>query len=393
MSGSGYIKSLDGLRAMAIILVLSLHTGVMHFGWVGVQLFFVLSGFLITGILWKEKGREEPISYKFKKFWVRRALRILPLYFGYLFVLSLTYLLFHFPDSFRTYMPYLLTYTYNFTRTLPGWKIDPAFAHLWSLAIEEQFYLFFPLILLLAPKRFVRIFMGVIIVITPITRWALGQYFIHKGFKGEALATIVYWNSFSHLDAFFIGGMIPVLSLNKHIKKPWFFLTAGLILVLSAGIWNFANHVDRSFYLTDFGYSFGQTSNYAYVWQYSVLNLFFASIILVLVSEHVQRFSFPLRRILENRWLVNIGKVSYGMYIYHWIIWFYLFENFFKPEKYLSRLPLFIPYLIIVYFVSAFSFRFFEAYFIKLKDRFYPSAGLAGKGSNKPNLKTPLGYE
>src|SRR5882724_2747279 len=133
MSGSGYIKSLDGLRAMAIILVLSLHTGVMHFGWVGVQLFFVLSGFLITGILWKEKGREEPISYKFKKFWVRRALRILPLYFGYLFVLSLTYLLFHFPDSFRTYMPYLLTYTYNFTRTLPGWKIDPAFAHLWSL--------------------------------------------------------------------------------------------------------------------------------------------------------------------------------------------------------------------------------------------------------------------
>src|SRR5882757_2915142 len=251
MSGSGYIKSLDGLRAMAIILVLSLHTGVMHFGWIGVQLFFVLSGFLITGILWKEKSKMQPISYKFKKFWVRRALRILPLYYGYLVVLGLAYLFFHFPASYKTYMPYLLTYTYNFTRTLPDWTMDPAFAHLWSLAIEEQFYVFFPLILLLAPPRFVKIFMVAIIILTPVTRFVLGQYFLEKGFRGEALATTVYWNSFSHLDAFFIGGMIPVLSLDKLVKKPRVLLTISLALVMVAGVWNYIRHADHSFFLTD----------------------------------------------------------------------------------------------------------------------------------------------
>jgi peptidoglycan/LPS O-acetylase OafA/YrhL len=136
---------------------------------------------------------------------VRRALRIFPLYFGYLFVLGITYLLFHFPDSYRTYMPYLVSYTYNFTRTIPGWKLDPAFAHLWSLAIEEQFYLLFPLVLFLINRRFVPIFMGLVIVLTPLSRFLLGEYYIHQGFRGEALATIVYWNTLSHLDAFFFG--------------------------------------------------------------------------------------------------------------------------------------------------------------------------------------------
>jgi peptidoglycan/LPS O-acetylase OafA/YrhL len=392
MSGSGYIRSLDGLRAMAILLVLSLHTGILHFGWIGVQLFFVLSGFLITGILWKEKSKPQPVGYKFKKFWVRRALRILPLYYAYLFILGLTYLLFHFPESYRTYMPWLLTYTYNFTRTLPEWTVDPAFAHLWSLAIEEQFYVFFPVILLLAPPRLVKIFMGAVIVLTPVTRLMLGQYFEQKGFRGEALATIVYWNSFSHLDAFFIGGMIPVLSLDKLVRKPQLLLGCCLALVGVAGVWNYFRHADHSFFLTDLGYGFGQTTNYVYVWHYTLLNIFFASVILVLISTHVKGWVFSFRRWLENRWLVNIGKVSYGMYIYHWLIWYYLFENMFKPASYVWRLPLFIPYLVVVYLVSTFSFRFFENHFIKLKDRFFPSAPAADNAA-RPNLKTPLEYE
>src|SRR5437762_11933724 len=106
---NGYIRSLDGVRALAIILVMTFHFEITHFGWLGVQLFFVLSGFLITGILWKEKTREAPVSYKLKKFWVRRTLRIFPLYFGYLAVLGLTYVLFHFPSYYPTYIPYLLT--------------------------------------------------------------------------------------------------------------------------------------------------------------------------------------------------------------------------------------------------------------------------------------------
>ena len=397
MSGSGYIKSLDGLRAMAILLVLSLHTGVLHFGWIGVQLFFVLSGFLITGILWKEKSREEATWYKFKKFWVRRALRILPLYYGYLLVLGITYLLFHFPDTYRTYMPWLLTYTYNFTRTLQEWTMDPSFAHLWSLAIEEQFYLFFPLILFLAPPKVVKGFMIAVIVLTPVSRFLIGQHYIDQGFKGETLATIVYWNSFSHLDAFFIGGLIPVLSLDRRLKRPWTLLTGCLALALVTGALNYIHHPDHSFYPVDLGFAFGQTTNYVYVWHYTVLNLLFAATILVLVSVHTQDKPSALRRLWENKWLVGIGKVSYGMYIYHWMIWYYLFEGVFKPVGVKWRVPLFIPFVIVVYIVASLSFKYFESFFIRLKDRLYPTRGKGGKKEGEtpslPNLKTPLEYE
>src|SRR4051812_16264392 len=116
--GEGYIKSLDGVRALAIILVMSFHAGLNHFGWTGVQLFFVLSGFLITGILWKDKFRPGPLGYKFRKFWVRRSLRIFPLYFGFVFFFGLTYLFVHFPSYYATYFPSLATYTVNYTRTM-----------------------------------------------------------------------------------------------------------------------------------------------------------------------------------------------------------------------------------------------------------------------------------
>src|SRR5215210_7231030 len=107
----GYIKSLDGVRAVAIVLVMAFHSGIIQFGWMGVQLFFVLSGYLITGILWKEKSRTVSVKTKLKNFWARRSLRIFPLYFGFLLVIALIYLIFHFPGYFPKYAPYLFTYT------------------------------------------------------------------------------------------------------------------------------------------------------------------------------------------------------------------------------------------------------------------------------------------
>lgn len=363
------------MRAIAILLVMSLHTGIMHYGWIGVQLFFVLSGYLITGILWREKSREAPLSMKFKRFWVRRALRIFPLYFGYLFMLSLAYLCWHFPATYRTYIPYLLTYTYNFTRGFHGWTMDPAFAHLWSLAIEEQFYLFFPLILFLGSKKFVKILMGAIIVACPLIRWLLFQHYAGKGYAGEQLVTIVYWNTLSHLDAFFLGGLIPVLSLDKLIRKPFLVFLGSLVLVFVSGLINYLTEAQHNFYLTDLGYAFGHADNYVYVWHYTVLNVLFASVILVLVSSYRPATRGWGRRLLESKWAVRIGKVSYGMYIYHWLLWFFLFEDTIKPQSVPLRASLFIPYVVIVYLVAAMSYRFYEERFIKLKDRFFPTGG------------------
>src|SRR6476619_4908965 len=150
----GYIKSLDGVRAIAVLLVMAFHLELLRFGWLGVQLFVVLSGYLIIGILWKEKFNAEPLSYKFKKFWVRRSLRIFPLYFGFLALMGICYLLFRLPARYTTYLPWLLTYTFNFGLHLPDSQ-GPFFTFLWSLSIEEQIYLVFPLIIFFCKPKFI----------------------------------------------------------------------------------------------------------------------------------------------------------------------------------------------------------------------------------------------
>ena len=211
---AGYIKSLDGIRALAIVLVMSFHFEITHFGWLGVQLFFVLSGFLISGILWKEKLRPAPLSDKFKKFWVRRSLRIFPLYFLFLLAFGLIYLVAKFPSYYPTYAPYAFTYSINFSRTIEGWQTNPVFTHLWSLSVEEQFYLIFPLLMFLCKPKLIKYIMLFVILAAPAVRWFLADYYSYRGFTAEVVADIVYWNTFSHLDAFFMGGIIPVLSLG-----------------------------------------------------------------------------------------------------------------------------------------------------------------------------------
>lgn len=348
---------------------MTFHADVTHFGWIGVQLFFVLSGFLITGILWKEKFNETSLSHKFKKFWIRRSLRIFPLYIGYLVLLGIIYLWKHLPANYEAYFPYLFTYTFNFTRSSANWQGDPAFTHLWSLSIEEQFYLIFPLVLFLCSSRFIKNFMVVIIVLSPITRFLLGLYYGSKGLNSMVIADSIYWNTLSHLDAFFIGGIIPVFSLHEKIKKPTYLLTGSLLIALISGLINYLNSNSGAFYFNDLGFNHGSIKNYEHVWHYTVLNIFFASLLLTLVSVHSR--SVSLHKFLENKWMVRIGKVSYGMYVFHWGLLAYVL-NFFSAESNLIKIILFVPYVILVYLIAELSFRVYESHFIKLKDRLFP---------------------
>lgn len=370
-NNTGYIKSLDGLRAIAIILVMSFHAEITHFGWFGVQLFFVLSGFLITGILWKEKQTDTPLSFKFKKFWVRRSLRIFPLYFGYLIFISLAYIFFHFPSYYANYAPYLFTYTFNYTRSLPQWQGNPLFTHLWSLSIEEQFYVFFPLIMFLCPPKFIKYLMLIVIAISPLTRFLLGEYYTSKGLSQPVVADSVYWNTLSHLDAFFMGGIIPVLSLDKKIKKPQLVFFSALIIAVVAGIINFMYTDSGSYYFNDLGYNHGQTQLYEHVWHYTSLNFLFASFILSIVSMHNSKIFASIRSALESNWMVRIGKVSYGMYLFHWAILVYVCNRFFTTDNLGLKILIFIPYVFIVYLFAELSFRLYESRFLKLKDSLF----------------------
>ena len=169
----GHIPALDGLRGIAILLVMFYHftqtyiyyfSGILYkcfdIGWCGVDLFFVLSGFLITGILFDAKN--DP--HYFRGFYMRRVLRIFPLYYGFLFVLFVLVPLEHpFPSLIRQHITeqvwlwsYLTNFAYCFS---PQYFIQKLhLAHFWSLAVEEQFYLIWPaVILFLQPKTAIRV--------------------------------------------------------------------------------------------------------------------------------------------------------------------------------------------------------------------------------------------
>ncbi len=178
---SGHLPALDGLRALAVFVVvehnISLVSGgeglllhqlesMLHRGWMGVQLFFVLSGFLITRILLETRRSPE----YFRSFYSRRALRIFPLYYATLiFLFLLLPALGQTPSVLAEDMPFsrqvwLWAYLSNWTgpRGLGGGS--PPVFHFWSLAVEEQFYLLWPLVVLFCtPKRLMQVCGGVVL--------------------------------------------------------------------------------------------------------------------------------------------------------------------------------------------------------------------------------------
>lgn len=195
MSQDNRIDTLDGVRGIAILAVLIDHSSmwqtpiapvdrfVQSFtgsGWAGVDLFFVLSGFLITGILLDAKGG----SHYFRNFYARRVLRIFPLYYVcialVLIASSIPAIAAHFPEQaaeIHRVQPWYWTYTTNWLIAFRGWAAAPMRStHLWSLAVEEQFYLIWPALVLLVDRRtLTRICIGLIIA-CPLLR--IGLLFI-----------------------------------------------------------------------------------------------------------------------------------------------------------------------------------------------------------------------
>lgn len=370
---SGHIRSLDGVRGLAILLVLLFHAGLAGYGWMGVQLFFVLSGFLITGILWKERQTATSLGYKFKKFWTRRSLRIFPLYFGYLIAMGVVYLVTHFPSNYRLFAPYLFTYTFNYTRALSIYNGPPLFSQLWSLCVEEQFYIFFPLVIFFCPPRFTRWFMGIVIIAAPLVRYGLTRHYLFEGVSPVTAGDAVYRNTLSHLDAFFMGGLIPVLALDKRVRRPGLWFLVALVVALAAG---YLFGPRSAGYLFDLGYPQGSLDHALPVWSYTCVDAVFACFLLLVVSVYQRPV---LIRALSAPWLVRVGQVSYGIYVFHLAIWWYLAERLVVHYGggWLFRLALFVPYVFVVWGLAELSYRLYEVRFIRLKDKLFPGGGAA----------------
>jgi peptidoglycan/LPS O-acetylase OafA/YrhL len=359
-----FYSQLEGLRGLAILLVMVSHFVIvpyfakLHFlklGFWGVNIFFVLSGFLITEILLKEVKRGNPRKTILKRFYVRRVLRIFPLY--YLCILLLYIIN---AGNSGEVLLYTLTYTYNIANV--WFNVDSeAVTHFWSLCVEEQFYLVWPLLLVFVNRKYyVHLILGMILT-------GLLSRIIYCGYQLENYRKFIMATPAS-FDCLGLGALLAYLKLNhsaflERILK-WYFVP-----VLAAfGLWiglSLSDGAEDSFFYQAFGRSVtGVTGFY-------------------LVGIGALGFKTTFGKIMTGKLLGFIGKISYGLYVYHWLVFFFLQKKFthwinaaLKGDefiigklKYNSYIFTFASFTIISVLVSFASYHLFEKRFLKLKEK------------------------
>jgi peptidoglycan/LPS O-acetylase OafA/YrhL len=287
---SGYIPQLDALRAVAVILVIIHHwlpakAWIHHIpnGPLGVNIFFVLSGFLITSILLKEKVKLDQgtgsIREAFKNFYFRRTLRIFPIYYLLLIVLWILQ-----DTELLTHPVYYFSYASNILFFIK--EAFPArISHLWSLAVEEQFYVIWPWLILLANRRTLPYLISTFIVVGIATNYV----FPEKGWWIEILTPACF-------DAFAIGGLFAFLTIYRGdiIESAKRFFTPLFLIIVIATILD--------------------TVGYSVLPRRTIHALLAVSVIYYCLYLKSNR---PANLVLKNRWLIELGKISYGVYLYH----------------------------------------------------------------------------
>jgi len=360
------VQGLNSFRFFAFFAVFLFHLDFFDFGYMGVHAFFVLSGFLLTPIIIKMKEHLPTKNY-FLNFYGRRSLRIFPLYFFYLLLISIIayVLLEHFNYDVndrlaRTHeqLIYALTYTYNFFAMSSSYEQTQTITHFWSLAVEEQFYLIWPLVIFLLHKTSIKNALLMIIISGPIIRFLLAQLVLSdSGIGFGDLDIVVYTFTLSNFDAFAIGGYFALYGKNvNNIKIFALFVSLviiGLVTDYMAGI---------EFNFRSFGYQAFMRDGYKYIWAFSLFSILFA---LILVNIRDKKF-IPI--IFENGIFAYLGKISYGLYVYHFpIVYFATHE--------LADIPFYIRapiILCITIAISALSFHFLEKRFLDKKDEWFP---------------------
>ncbi len=364
------IPGLDGIRGIAFLLVLGVHTDYSLFGWVGVQLFFVLSGFLITDILLRMK-QTLPVRAYFIKFYGRRFLRIFPLYYFYivLMVIVASILLAYnyrpgYMQLFLDQVKYAVFYVYNFFNASAGWEESKLIGHFWSLSVEEQFYIFWPLVILLTPEKHLKKVFFLAIVLGPVSRFVLAILFNRHAFDFLLPDTLIgiYVLPISHLDAFGLGAYLT----RYKIFRPRLQLAVLTVLVPLIGFGSQYLITGSIGELSALGYAFPLGNGLKHVWGYSLLNYYFAVLIYCVVNEKL------FLKVLEWPFLSYLGKISYGLYVYHYAIsWFAgRIRDFDLPESQAKPLLAIITFLATLIIASA-SYFFLEKPLLDLKDRYF----------------------
>jgi peptidoglycan/LPS O-acetylase OafA/YrhL len=386
------IPTLDGMRGIAVLLVLGFHFAwtfpgedpaaattalekiatrihaALWSGWTGVDLFFVLSGYLITRGLVTPSGKV--LGQRMKSFWMRRVLRIFPLYYAVVIVGTIVCLVAGGWIPTAPYWLYMQNYALAFDTPDQALKWV---AHFWSLAIEEQFYFVWPLVALTVPRKklipaILALICAVVVVRAGLVFKAMSIPSLHAFFGDEEyVKKFVYRATFTRADGLLLGAFVavtqrevthPIAHVWRRLRFP-LWVSSGVALgglyVLANGL----NDYDRR--IISVGYF--------------ALALFFATTVSLCADG---KLSERARRFLSWRPLVSCGKVSYGMYIFHWPLVALLvpwLERTLKGMPVGAQLAMSIAVIVVgtifVWGFASLSFRYFETPFLQLKKRFH----------------------
>lgn len=360
-----YIKGLDTLRAFAILFVIVEHwwipmdidphpdavhwiKGLVPDGGFGVDLFFVLSGYLITSILLdalkKEKGANR--GKILKNFIIRRILRIFPVYYLTIIILVIA----GFPFEKDSLWWYLLYVSNMYVYWKQSWN---NFSHTWSLAVEEQFYLIWPWLVVFIKQRFVKyVFFGAIAVGILTTVYTMR---IQHNWAGFVLMPAC-------MQAFGIGGLYAYLRTKERAVQLRFlrFLSFMLPVCLFFHFyWAFSPY-------------HGEGYTHYFLTVNSLISIWLIHKVINNRSERARRF------LLENPVLNKIGQISYGIYLFHYVLPFFydklivaLFHsNASLQADLLDWKNAYFLKLGLLFAVSLISFHFFEKPILRLKKYF-----------------------
>ncbi|KAL0975236.1 acyltransferase family protein [Haemophilus influenzae] len=307
MSSIKYRPEIDGLRAIAVISVIIYHLNEnwLSGGFLGVDIFFVISGFLITGIIITEIQQN---SFSLKQFYTRRIKRIYPAFITVMALVSfIASVIFIYNDfnKLRKTIELAIAFLSNFYLGLTQGYFDLSanenpVLHIWSLAVEEQYYLIFPLILILAYKKFREI--KVLFIITLILFFILlATSFIPANFYKEVLhQPNIYYLSNLRFPELLVGSLLAIyhnLLASKQASKQ----ASNVIAILST--------------LLLFSCLFLMNNDIAFIPGVTlILPCIFTALIIHTTSQNN-----IIKLCLSNKAIVFIGKISYSLYLYHWI--------------------------------------------------------------------------
>jgi len=338
---TNHFYSLDGFRAAAILYVIIAHLKYRyHIHWLdyvfmggklGVLLFFVISGFLITSLLLKEKIRTGTISLK--DFYIRRLLRIVPVAYLYLFILLVLNYFFHLSIPLKAFLgAFLFIMSPYFSKS---WYV----AHYWSLAVEEQFYIIFPFVLKWGVKVYMR-FLLLFFIVSILAHFNFFGLLGHNFFSDFIIQFTRYADGLiigSLMAILMFKNMFPLVVLQKY-KWPIHLVCVPVMIIM-------LNH--HNAFLEHFSYT--------------LCSLMIA----IILAGNILPGRDLIFLLLNNKLMNFIGKLSYSLYIYN-----QLFTGpLAKGTWHSGNLPWYINALML-FGVAYLSYHYYESWFLKWKQRF-----------------------